>query len=859
MELFTEQIVPTYTVNQILEGAVPTSNLNNGSVSGGTVVGGRTIGGVMEGASYKSSITGARIEIFPESDKTIGFVSYAADGSVVFETLVSGTDIGDVIIGNYAGAQGAKWDQSAGTFSIKGALSASSLDIPDTTTANSFHVDTTGNAWWGATTLGSAVAKILKTGAATFTSISITGGIIDGTSTIGGRVGSILASAIDASGHFADSAISTATNTILGAFTFGVSGAIQIGTYVNGVTGDIRISPTGILGRDNTGATTFSINATTGVAVLNGLVVGTNVGLGTAQDSGGVTTIIGNTVTTSFVNALNITAQNVVASAITANEISTGLYAQIDANLPNDVNLMGYWSFDEGKDLTANDISGKGNTGSLIGTMIDADWVAGVAGTCLDFDGTDDYVNCGTGVNLALTDNVSLSCWVYIDTAIADNYGFAGNIRYSGGYKGGYALMQQYTGGVRRFAFWIGKSTEDDFIIARDDTKNVADYYNQWIHLVGVFNIVTDTVKLYLNGVEIATTTYTGINSANVNTFVIGTHPYAPGSQNLDGKVDEVRVYAQALTAKEVYALYQNRGGKGVMVPVGRLTTGSIYSKQITLAVAAGTGDTYIAAGKTDFTHTEKGFILGIDDSDSDEPKFYIGDTTVHFAYDKGNLDLRGTKRNKEFEGNWQDGLTESVGNATITRLPITTSMVRSTAGSWKLYTPTLAVVNDIVGGNLTVMYWAQDIDFYTKLASGDGQADAGGLAGEAYFWGLLDGTVNISSTLGDNGTALTTRHIGFFIGRDNKLYASSANGTNQEIDEIAGVTHTDEHEYKIVFDTGTKASYYIDGVYQSGHETYLPSGSVASPPDIHFENRCGRNITGGLFLLYNTYKVYLP
>src|SRR3990167_7015227 len=37
-----------------------------------------------------------------------------------------------------------------GTF--RGALVANSLDIPDTTTADSFHVDTSGNAWWGAST-----------------------------------------------------------------------------------------------------------------------------------------------------------------------------------------------------------------------------------------------------------------------------------------------------------------------------------------------------------------------------------------------------------------------------------------------------------------------------------------------------------------------------------------------------------------------------------------------------------------------------------------------------------------------------------------------------------------------------------
>jgi len=44
------------------------------------------------------------------------------------------------------------------------------------------------------------------------------------------------------------------------------------------------------------------------------LIVGTNVGLGTAQDSSGVTTIIGNTVTTGFVNALSITVLGTVTA-----------------------------------------------------------------------------------------------------------------------------------------------------------------------------------------------------------------------------------------------------------------------------------------------------------------------------------------------------------------------------------------------------------------------------------------------------------------------------------------------------------------------------------------------------------------
>jgi len=171
-----------------------------------------------------------------------------------------------------------------------------------------------------------------------------TGGAIDGTSTIGGRIASTLATAIDVSGHFADDAISTASGTILGEFNFTGSGALQIGTYEYNVTGDLKLSPTGILARDKLGATTFSINGETGVAVLNGLVVGTNVGLGTAQDSAGVTTIVGNVVTTGYVNALNITAQYVAASiSITSPTITAGIIQTAATGLRTKMDSNGLW------------------------------------------------------------------------------------------------------------------------------------------------------------------------------------------------------------------------------------------------------------------------------------------------------------------------------------------------------------------------------------------------------------------------------------------------------------------------------------------------------------------------------------
>ena len=59
-----------------------------------------------------------------------------------------------------------------------------------------------------------------------------------------------------------------------------------------------------------------------GDLTVTGLVVGTNVGLGTAQTSAQVTTIVGNTVTTGYVNALSVLAGSVAAENITGTTIT---------------------------------------------------------------------------------------------------------------------------------------------------------------------------------------------------------------------------------------------------------------------------------------------------------------------------------------------------------------------------------------------------------------------------------------------------------------------------------------------------------------------------------------------------------
>lgn len=69
------------------------------------------------------------------------------------------------------------------------------------------------------------------------------------------------------------SSFNTKTKKILGNYTFGVLGAISIGEYVNGVSGEVKISPDGIIAKNVNGDTTFALDATTGDATFKGTIL----------------------------------------------------------------------------------------------------------------------------------------------------------------------------------------------------------------------------------------------------------------------------------------------------------------------------------------------------------------------------------------------------------------------------------------------------------------------------------------------------------------------------------------------------------------------------------------------------------
>lgn len=107
--------------------------------------------------SYASAASGARVRIFPDANTGIQVIDDATND--VFKVIVGGADVGDVIVGNYAGGQGIFYDKSANSTTFAGTLSAATGTLGAITTGlitldTSGYLKTSGKDDYADTTAG---------------------------------------------------------------------------------------------------------------------------------------------------------------------------------------------------------------------------------------------------------------------------------------------------------------------------------------------------------------------------------------------------------------------------------------------------------------------------------------------------------------------------------------------------------------------------------------------------------------------------------------------------------------------------------------------------------------------------------
>jgi len=228
---------------------------------------------------------------------------------------------------------------------------------------------------------------------------------------------------------------------------------------------------------------------------------------------------------------------------------------QLPGNIPNGATnfqfvtngLVSYWSFDSSyiKGNIAQDIWG-GNDGMIMGGP---GLVSGKVGEALDFDGTDDYVDCGGNSSLNITGSITVEFWMNPRNGDKNKHVVSRGQWGAGGY---WVQHGGPLGGEQNMIYFYAQQVYQGAIGPTDSTD-----VNTWQHIAVTYDGAS--VKLYKNAGLVKSEVAQGPIKPKETSFMISR--YAGGNANyFDGMLDEIRVYNRALTAAEVQQNYLAQG-----------------------------------------------------------------------------------------------------------------------------------------------------------------------------------------------------------------------------------------------------------------------------------------------------------
>jgi len=202
------------------------------------------------------------------------------------------------------------------------------------------------------------------------------------------------------------------------------------------------------------------------------------------------------------------------------------------------------YGFNEGGGVVVSDVSGYGNNGTVSG----ATWTtSGKYGNALTFNGTSARVTINNAASLQLTSEMTLEAWVYPTTVNSlwrdviykgnDNYYLSGTSSNSSRPAAGAIL-----GGVYGEVYGTTALTA-----------------NTWAHLAATYDGAT--MRLYVNGVQVASRVQTGAIATSTNPLQIGGDSLY--GQYFAGRIDEVRIYNRALSVAEIQSDMSSALGAG--------------------------------------------------------------------------------------------------------------------------------------------------------------------------------------------------------------------------------------------------------------------------------------------------------
>jgi prepilin-type N-terminal cleavage/methylation domain-containing protein len=250
----------------------------------------------------------------------------------------------------------------------------------------------------------------------------------------------------------------------------------------------------------------------------------------------------------------------IVVSMGGVTEKATIAKAQVFSNsLRNSLmaNLISEWNFNESTGASTIDNWSGGKTGTLTNFNFDSTdgWQSDsqcISGGCLQFDGTDDYLNYGDIYRPDRVNDRMYSFWVYPINLTGATVFSTGGLYHS---KSGYSLFQ-FTSTTTTVSYDFNVSPfHYDFNITADIGK-----WNSFVLSIDISNPTNTVLKLYKNGVYISSMTQPRDTAGQwYKSFLIGS--YYTGSLDtpsgfFNGKIDQFRIYNTSLPTSQIQEQY---------------------------------------------------------------------------------------------------------------------------------------------------------------------------------------------------------------------------------------------------------------------------------------------------------------
>ena len=225
--------------------------------------------------------------------------------------------------------------------------------------------------------------------------------------------------------------------------------------------------------------------------------------------------------------------------------------------------IIGCWSPSvRGSGYLLPDLSGRGNHGTLTNIDAGTGWpgatVRGVHGRVLDYDGTNDYTDCGSRMNTACDGNVTVSMWLRVNKQNALQCLLA-NVAASGS-NCNIGLIFTATNRLG----WTQAATSIDATGA-----TITD--TQWHHVCVTRSGVTNswTIGVWVDGAVTTATTAANPTAAASNGAITFGRAGSFAGVYAQAAIGETALYQRALATAEIRELL--RQGNGA---IGRQLTG---------------------------------------------------------------------------------------------------------------------------------------------------------------------------------------------------------------------------------------------------------------------------------------------